>query len=256
MSTAVNFVLRGLDVSLDMGVSGELPAGITIDIGDVSAVAVLAVPISKMKSTFKFQADSLDVNYITSSDINFDISSAHWPFDLSYNVAHAMLDYQGTADGQVHDSAGAIFNAPNPATNNPVNLLKHDFVRYLAQELFNTHFGTDLFSNEGALKQDIVEKAHGDATGVLAGSVTSKLIAALDEAQANHKGSTPDGSAADANLGDKLLHQLFAGDRARLSQVNIDSAEFQDFVSKCLDKDPEKRWPAFMLLEHPFLQGA
>ena len=34
------------------------------------------------------------------------------------------------------------------------------------------------------------------------------------------------------------------------------SAEFQDFVRKCLDKNPAKRWSGEKLLEHPFLAGA
>ena len=34
------------------------------------------------------------------------------------------------------------------------------------------------------------------------------------------------------------------------------SAEFQDFVNKCLDKNPETRWSAEMLLEHPYLKDA
>ena len=34
------------------------------------------------------------------------------------------------------------------------------------------------------------------------------------------------------------------------------SAEFQDFVKKCLDKNPAKRWSGEKLLEHPFLAGA
>jgi len=34
------------------------------------------------------------------------------------------------------------------------------------------------------------------------------------------------------------------------------SPDFQDFIDKCLDKNPETRWSADMLLEHPFLKGA
>ena len=33
------------------------------------------------------------------------------------------------------------------------------------------------------------------------------------------------------------------------------SADFRDFVAKCLDKDPETRWSAERLLEHSFLRG-
>ena len=34
------------------------------------------------------------------------------------------------------------------------------------------------------------------------------------------------------------------------------SAEFQDFIDRCLVKDPEQRWSAEMLLHHPFMDGA
>jgi len=34
------------------------------------------------------------------------------------------------------------------------------------------------------------------------------------------------------------------------------SPVFQDFVSKCLIKDPKQRWSADQLLEHEFLIGA
>lgn len=33
------------------------------------------------------------------------------------------------------------------------------------------------------------------------------------------------------------------------------SDEFQDFVAKCLIKDPKRRWSAEELLEHPFVQA-
>ena len=34
------------------------------------------------------------------------------------------------------------------------------------------------------------------------------------------------------------------------------SAEFQDFVKECLNKNPETRWTAEMLIDHPFLKRA
>ena len=34
------------------------------------------------------------------------------------------------------------------------------------------------------------------------------------------------------------------------------SPEFQDFVNKCMEKDPESRVSADDLLKHPFLDGA
>ena len=34
------------------------------------------------------------------------------------------------------------------------------------------------------------------------------------------------------------------------------SADFRDFVHRCLLKDPRRRWSAGALLEHPFLRDA
>ena len=34
------------------------------------------------------------------------------------------------------------------------------------------------------------------------------------------------------------------------------STLFQDFIDKCLEKDPMKRWSAEALIEHPFLEDA
>ena len=34
------------------------------------------------------------------------------------------------------------------------------------------------------------------------------------------------------------------------------SVGFQDFIDRCLEKNPKKRWPAESLIEHPFLAGA
>ena len=34
------------------------------------------------------------------------------------------------------------------------------------------------------------------------------------------------------------------------------SANFQDFIDRCLEKDVERRWSTEMLINHPFLEGA
>lgn len=63
----------------------------------------------------------------------------NWPTNFNMNPSNAML-------GQP-ESYGAIFQAPDPSEM----LVKHDFIRYLADKLFGTPMATDLFSNESQL---------------------------------------------------------------------------------------------------------
>lgn len=47
----------------------------------------------------------------------------------------------------------------------------------------------------------------------------------------------------------KALFQIPANPPPTLSEPNKYSEEFRDFLSKCLVKDPKKRWTAVQLLE-------
>ena len=53
----------------------------------------------------------------------------------------------------------------------------------------------------------------------------------------------------------RALFYITVNDAPRLSKPNRWSANFRDFISKCLVKDPEERWDCEALLEHDFLQS-
>ncbi len=140
----VNFTLSALNQVFTLGVSGELAAEAPVAL-DVSAVAVFRVKLSDMLAVFKFQSDSIDVNDISASDIKYYVYRNAWPANLKLNPVHADLSVN-----PILPTAGDI--------DANKNLVKHDFVRYLAQQLFNTPHGVDLFSNEEALLADLVSK--------------------------------------------------------------------------------------------------
>lgn len=141
----VNFTLSGLNQAFTLGVSGEL-AGEAAAALDVSCIAVYNVKLSDMQAVFKFQSDSFDVNDTDASDIKYYVDMVNWPANLKLNPAHA---HTLTSTPILADSVDIVSEK---------NLVKHDFVRYLAQQLFNTPHGVDLFSNEDALLSDIVSK--------------------------------------------------------------------------------------------------
>lgn len=218
----VNFTLTGLNQTFTLGVSGEL-AGEAPATLDVSAIAVYNVKLSDMQAVFKFQSDSFDVNDTDASDIKYYVYMNAWPASLKLNPVHA----------------GALSSTPILATGGSVtadkNLVKHDFVRYLADQLFNTPHGVDLFSNEDALLSDLVSK------GVTARqAIDASLNAVNQDSAANgsspHKYSTNALTGA-ANFSRELMRQVanaapsrFAG-ISNVSTVQSVPLEVDDTIS-------------------------
>ena len=77
-----------------------------------------------------------DISYV---DIRYFTYMDHWNPNLVVNPMNAMLDKPESAD--------AILQVGIPSKM----LVKHDFIRFLALQLFNTPNGVDLFNNEEEL---------------------------------------------------------------------------------------------------------
>jgi hypothetical protein len=148
--SSVHFVLTTLESSVQMGLAASVATS-SIDALDVSATAVFQVTVDNMKQLFKYQTDSNDVTDINSTDIKYFVDASVWP---QLNPANAMLSAQ--------DSRNPIASA---GIDDNKQLVAHDFVRYLALKLFNTHRGVDLFSNEVALLHNIRDICNDSAAG-------------------------------------------------------------------------------------------
>lgn len=190
---AVNFTLTGLNQEFTLGVSGELAGEVPATL-DVSAVAIYNVKLSDMKNVFKFQTDSFDVNDVDASDIKYYVYMNAWPTDGSLNPVHA-----GMLTNPILATAGDIVAAKN--------LVKHDFLRYLAEKLFNTPHGVDLFSNEDALLADLATKG-ATAKAAIDASLNAVNQANAANGSSPHKYSTNDLSPAAANFSRELMRQI------------------------------------------------
>lgn len=199
----VNFTLSALNQAFTVGISGEL-AGEAPASWDVSAVAVYNVKLSDMLAVFKFQSDSFDVNDVNASDIQYYVYKSLWPANLTINPVHAAM----TAGG-----APGVILATSETIVDTKNLVKHDFLRYLALKLFNTPHGVDLFSNEEALLADLVSKG-----ATARGSIESALEA-VDQAHAA-SGTAPNkystnASTTPANICRELMRQVASAAASR-----------------------------------------
>ena len=188
----VNFTLEGLNQAFSLDLSGAL-AGETPATIDASSVAIFKVKTSDMKAVFKYEADSFDVNDTDASDIKYYVYMNAWPATLKLNPAHAH-----TLTVPMLETAGEVVAEKN--------LVKHDFVRYLAKSLFNTAHGVDLFSNEDALLTDLVQKGAAARLAIDA-SLNAVNQATAASGTSPHKYST-NATATAANFSRVLLRQV------------------------------------------------
>lgn len=143
-----DFVLSALSTSVTMSTQALMDAGSeTPIVTDVSATAVFNINLNSVKDVFKFSSTTWDISdNLPSGEMHYFVHADEWPTDVIINPSDSMLDKPG--------STTPIMTVPLSTEM----LVKHDFIRYLALKLFNTAMGTDLFSNEGALLNDLNAK--------------------------------------------------------------------------------------------------
>ena len=142
---SIAFSLPALNQSYTLDICGSLLAAAPEAMTDISAVATYHIKRTVLRSVFQFHSDSADVNDVDASDTKYYVFMNNWPLDASLNPAHASM-----TTTPMLPTAGDIMADKN--------LVKHDFVRYMAYKLFNTVYGVDLFANENAVLNDISSK--------------------------------------------------------------------------------------------------
>lgn len=142
---SIAFSLPALNQNYTLDICGSLLAAAPEAMTDISAVATYHIKRSVLRSVFQFHSDSADVNDVDASDTKYYVFMNNWPLDASLNPAHASM----TTTPMLATAGDILANK---------NLVKHDFVRYMAFKLFNTVYGVDLFANENAVLNDISSK--------------------------------------------------------------------------------------------------
>jgi hypothetical protein len=212
----VNFVLDALSATVTMAVGGSIESTPIVPI-DASAVSILEVSLDAIKSVFKYQTESLDVDNADATDIKYYVDPSFWP---ALNPANASLTHE-LASGRIAEVDSEI----NPIPPNR-QMVCHDFVRYLALMLFNTHFGVDLFQNESELLADLRTICGSEAEGQTWYDVLAKLTAV--GLAGTHEGLETDADGNkfmtnatkdENNLCRVLMHQMLNSAVSRFQQI-------------------------------------
>jgi hypothetical protein len=236
--TNINFVLSHFDASFTLDASAQLLEG-EIPGLDVSAVAIYEVKVGVFRDVFRYWSDASDVDGLLSeensdpsnTDVKYYVKLENWPSEVIINPAHAVLEYSQTVNGVAHASSGEVATG---YTGTGRNLVKHDFLRYIAKNLFNTHLGVDLFTNEGEMAFNIAKQgdlygwgSNPDAVGAEK-SIWKTLVDASNGT--NNSGYYNNDISGSANLTRELLKQLngTSQGRDRLANIEADGVRYND----------------------------
>jgi hypothetical protein len=158
--TPMNFVLTDLSSAVTLTQTGNLTSQVLSISGD--AVAVYFVKTSEIKKVFQFETDAININDLSAQDMKFYVDMASWPSALNpLNPSNAMMDVPVYSSGAI-SSISKLSSAPYDHNK---ALVKHDFIRYIAQRMFNTYQAVDLFNNQLAVIQNIESVCDGSAAG-------------------------------------------------------------------------------------------
>lgn len=133
-----DFVLDALSSTVTMSVS-SIVDDVIPGAMDASAVAVFYMAQQDIQNVFQAYTDSANITDISYERMHFHVFMDKWPTNPRLNPMNAMMDRL--------ESSNAMITVNTPSEM----LVKHDFIRYLAKQLFNTPMGTDLFSNQSEL---------------------------------------------------------------------------------------------------------
>jgi hypothetical protein len=202
---------------------------------DYDAVAVFYVKLSDMRAVFQFRrgtgtgtdASLNDQIFDASSDIQYYVFRKYWPTALNLNPSHAMLDRDESA-GMLTPPGGAGAGAGAGAYSANKSLVKHDFLRYIALNLFNTIHGVDLFRNEEDIRENLAYYGEVARVGIMSvldtvGTMSANIVMAVD-GSGNRYSTNEDTTVT--NISRELMRQISVSAPGRL--VAIDEAGGSD----------------------------
>jgi hypothetical protein len=145
-SPSITFSVQALNVSVDA--AKALLAGVTDTSFECDVVADLDLPLADAQDLFRFQSDAIDITDAEADDIKYKVNyTSSNTLDASGIPTEVVsADWLANTLCSGTDNSDPIYEAGTSGA--AFKGVAFEYVRYLAHNLFNTHLGVDLFSNE------------------------------------------------------------------------------------------------------------
>jgi hypothetical protein len=198
MTTPVNIILSAMNNQFTLSTSGSIPSITQMVTSDATIHLTYSVPATVLQETFFYRADQ----FITSdaSFVYYYVDMSRWP---------GALNSLNPKNGTVMSSYVA---------NDDV---AKDFMRNLAEQLFGTYLGADLFSNETDVAVDINLNCSNIANEIMA------LLTSIDKTNGSLVGISTDLSGnrymndnrSSKNICREIFNQLISNAPTRFENI-------------------------------------
>jgi hypothetical protein len=156
---AIQMTLLALNKLATIGQAGEVSSAYNPSFDKWDAVAKCDVPLASFRNMFVIQSDGIDIDDISNNDIRFYVDPSGIPVNISLSSAI------------VNNGAVALIDALSMPISGVDQIISKDYIRHLADLLFNTPYGADLFINES----DLVTSVNTALTEIWTTSCVSDL---------------------------------------------------------------------------------
>ena len=197
---AIDFVLEGFESTVTLSALATLTPGLEIPELTVDATAELDKTLEEVMAVFSYQSDDWNMDDVSASDVGYIVNSVFPTFNAGSDAV-VTLNPIGTTD-----AVGANYPAETMR-------VKHDYVRHLAESLFGTRYGVDLFNNVEALEAD-VDTVTGTGADCTMNVINSIMGACMGTAKHDDDDST-------ANICRCLFQQMIKNQPARFNVVDL-----------------------------------
>jgi hypothetical protein len=179
-----------------------------------------------MLSVFKFRRPTVSDGSLNlaifdaSSDIQYYVFRNCWPTSLKINPSHAMLDRSESSGMLTGGNGGGVGSF---AANK--SLVKHDFIRYISLQLFNTIHGVDFLSNEDDLLENIVYYGDAARIGIMAvlDTISTQSADITMAADASGNRYLTNAVTSNTNISRELLRQIYLNVPERFAALSDSS---------------------------------
>jgi hypothetical protein len=133
---SITLNLLALNKVANIGAQGIISSTYNPSFTTWNAVATCDISLASFRNMFVIQTDGIDVDDISGNDIRFYVNPTAIPSVISFNTATV--------------TNGAVSLVGSTLESND-QIIGKDYIRHLADLLFNTPHGVDLFTNEAEL---------------------------------------------------------------------------------------------------------
>jgi hypothetical protein len=211
----INFALSSLNQTtqcVDGAVLEQFTSSLVHD-----ATGIFYVNLQDMMNVFGYQTDGIDINNEAASDLKYYVDMTQWPANLTLNPSHAMM-YNALSTGG--------FDIFDSSISNTKKLVKHDYIRYLSNKLFNTTRGVDLMSNEFELSENLAgdgslfTSMNANNIYNILNSICTTATTGMSGPDNNSKMYLTNTTLIPTNIVRSIMDQISAGDPPRFNNLD------------------------------------